>query len=402
VDIFPPPGPNYRDSFFAQTLTSSESNARLYVGIAAQGRSPKVAMLRVYLALLGAAQKAYQQLKKAGQKENAADPYMTLVGYFNSLRELGGSRRIIEDEVRSQLLMRSTRRRLGEAEGIFADRKIDYEPVELTSRVDTARVAEAKRRLSLDFSETKRVDVAIATNMISVGLDIVRLGLMVVFGQPKTTAEYIQATSRVGRDQERPGLVVTVLNVHKPRDRSHYERFAAYHHTFYRNVEATSVTPFSPRALDKGLSGALVGLARQGYEPMTMPIGASAILQERAKLDFVVKALAERAFDHSDLPADEKEQLRLRVRDRAAQLVDDWAKAAKEHQDVGSGFQYNPTETGGAKQLLHDYLSAEVRNLPPTHWRMKFRANRSLRDVEQEVKITVKTLNNMELEEETV
>jgi len=97
-----------------------------------------------------------------------------------------------------------------------------------------------------------------------------------------------------------------------------------------------------------------------------------------------------------------KEQLRLRVRDRAAQLIDDWAKAAKEHQDVGSGFQYNPTETGGAKQLLHDYLSAEVRNLPPTHWRMKFRANRSLRDVEQEVKITVKTLNNMELEEETV
>jgi hypothetical protein len=113
-------------------------------------------MLRVYLALLGAGQKAYQQLKKSGHKENAADPYMTLVGYFNSLRELGGSRRIIEDEVRSQLLMRSTRRRLGEAESIFADRKIDYEPVELTSRVDTARVAEAKRRLSLDFSETKR------------------------------------------------------------------------------------------------------------------------------------------------------------------------------------------------------------------------------------------------------
>ena len=402
VDVFPPPGPNYRDSFFARTLTPEESNARLYVGVAAQGRSPKVAMLRVYLALLGAAQKWYRQFKQAGQKENVADPYMTLVGYFNSLRELGGSRRIIEDEVRSRLEKYSNRMRVGESEGLFTDRKIEYDPVELTSRVDTARVAEAKRRLALAFSEKGRVDVAIATNMISVGLDIIRLGLMVVFGQPKTTAEYIQATSRVGRDAERPGLVVTILNVHKPRDRSHYERFAAYHRSFYRSVEASSVTPFSPRALDKGLSGTLVGLARQGHEPMTTPLGAMAILNQRAKLDFVVQALADRSYEHSDLPPDEKEEIKLRVRQRAARLIDDWAKAAKEHEDVGSGFQYNPSEVGGAKPLLHDYLSPEVKNLPPTHWRMEFRANRSMRDVEQEVKITVKTLDNMELEEETL
>lgn len=402
VDVFPPPGLDYRDSFFARTLKPSESNARLYVGVAAQGRSPKVAMLRVYLALLGAAQKWHRKLRQAGQKENPADPYMTLVGYFNSLRELGGSRRIIEDEVRSRLEKYSSRMRVGETEGSFTDRKIEYDPVELTSRVDTARVADAKRRLALAHSEKGRVDVAIATNMISVGLDIIRLGLMVVFGQPKTTAEYIQATSRVGRDAERPGLVVTILNVHKPRDRSHYERFTSYHQSFYRSVEATSVTPFSPRALDKGLAGALVGLARQGYSPMTPPIGAMEILKQRANLDFVIQALAERAFEHSDLFAEEKEQLKLRVRDRAAQLIDDWARAAKEYHDVGSGFQYNPAETGGAKPLLHDYLSVEVKNLPPTHWRMKFRANRSLRDVEQEVKITVKTIDNLELEEETL
>jgi len=404
VDIFPPPGPNYRNSFFAETLPPSKSNARLYAGVAAQGRSPKVAMLRVYLALMGAAQKWHKQLRQAGKKDNPADPYMTLVGYFNSLRELGGSRRIIEDEVRSRLEKYSNRIRVGGSEGLFADRKIDYDPVELTSRVDTARVADAKRRLALAYSEKGRVDVAIATNMISVGLDIIRLGLMVVFGQPKTTAEYIQATSRVGRDEERPGLVVTILNVNKPRDRSHYERFTSYHQSFYRSVEATSVTPFSPRALDKGLSGALVGLARQGYEPMTNPVGAMEILKQRSRLDFVIEALADRAYDHCEptLPQDEKDRLKLRVRDRAAQLIDEWAKAAKEHQDVGSGFQYNPTETGGAKPLLHDYLSPEVKNLPPTHWRMKFRANRSLRDVEQEVKITVKTLDNMELEEETL
>jgi hypothetical protein len=108
---------------------------------------------------------------------------------------------------------------------------------------------------------------------------------MVVFGQPKTSAEYIQATSRVGRDHERPGLVVTILNIHKPRDRSHYERFAAYHQSFYRAVEATSVTPFSPRALDRGLAGTLVALARHGHAPMTPPLGASAILTQRSALD---------------------------------------------------------------------------------------------------------------------
>ena len=172
------------------------------------------------------------------------------------------------------------RRRVGETEGPFGDRTIAYEVVELTSRVSTDKVAEAKRRLALPFSEKDRVDVAIATNMISVGLDIIRLGLMVVLGQPKTTAEYIQATSRVGRDPDRPGLVVTILNIHRPRDRSHYERFAAYHESFYRSVEATSVTPFSPRALDRGLAGTPVALARLGHLPMTPPRGASEILAE--------------------------------------------------------------------------------------------------------------------------
>lgn len=271
IDIFPPPGPDNRNSFFAQTLTPEQSNARLYVGIAAQGRSPKVVMLRVYLVLLATAQKWYEKLGKKPDPTNPADPFMTLLGYFNSLRELGGARRLIEDEVRNRLAGYSTRKRVGEAEGLFENRQIDYEPVELTSRVSTSQVSEAKRRLSMHFSEKDAADVAIATNMISVGLDIVRLGLMVVFGQPKTSAEYIQATSRVGRDHDRPGLVVTILNIHKPRDRSHYERFAAYHESFYRSVEATSVTPFSPRALDRGLAGALVSLARQGHLPMTPP-----------------------------------------------------------------------------------------------------------------------------------
>ncbi len=402
VDIFPPPGPDRRDSFFAKTLPSTESNARLYVGVAAQGRSPKVAMLRVYLALLGTALKWHSRLKKRGEPFTPADPYMTLLGYFNSLRELGGARRLIEDEIRNRLAGYSNRKRVGESEGLFDDREISYEPVELTSRVNTADVADAKRRLALLFADKGRVDVAIATNMISVGLDITRLGLMAVFGQPKTSAEYIQATSRVGRDPDRPGLVVTIFNVHKPRDRSHYERFEAYHESFYRSVEATSVTPFSPRALDKGLAATLVGLARQGHRPMTPPRGAMEILNERTRLEFVVQALTERAYGHSDLPLAEAERLRQRVRERAIDLLEVWARVAQEYQAVGTGLQYNPAETGAAKQLLYDFLSPEVRNLPPEHPRMKFRANRSLRDVEPDVNIWVRTLENAELDEETV
>src|SRR5215216_5304719 len=110
--------------------------------------------------------------------------------------------------------------------------------------------------------------------MISVGLDIPRLGLMVVLGQPKSHSEYIQATSRVGRDASKPGLIVTLLSIHKPRDRSHYERFRHYHETFYRSVEVGSVTPFSARALDRGFAGALISAARHLEPKLTPPLGA--------------------------------------------------------------------------------------------------------------------------------
>ncbi len=400
VDIFPPPGPDRKDSFFAKTQSVEESNARLYLGVAAQGRSPKVVMLRVYLALLAAGQRWYAGHDKKSGLPNPADPYMTLLGYFNSLRELGGARRLIEDEVRNRLKDYASRKRVGETKGVFENRDIDYEPVELTSRVSTAQVSEAKRRLSLPVHEKGKVDVAIATNMISVGLDITRLGLMVVFGQPKTSAEYIQATSRVGRQHEKPGLVVTILNIHKPRDRSHYERFAAYHQSFYRSVEATSVTPFSPRALDRALAGTLVALVRQAHLAMTPPRGATEILRERARLDFAVNALAERAFSHNkNLPDDEKERLRLRVQERARDLLDDWSKIANDLNQAGVGLQYQ-TETGGAQRLLYEFLNPEVKNLPPQNPKMKFRANRSMRDVEPSVNLWLKTMDGIEIEED--
>jgi len=269
--IFPPPGPDRGDSFFARTDTTPE-RSRLYLGLAAPGRSPKVLFLRAATTLGAAAKTAWDDeggaAAYAPRTVNPADPYMTIVAYFNALRELGSARRIVEDEVRLRASRYGTRQRVGETPARFTDRTM-HDPLELTSRVATAQVAEAKSRLGSTFDKKDAVDVALATNMISVGLDVMRLGLMLVSGQPKTVGEYIQATSRVGRDSRHPGLIIALLNVHKPRDRSHYERFAYWHAGFYRAVEATSVTPFAPRALDRGLAPVVVAMARLGEGALT-------------------------------------------------------------------------------------------------------------------------------------
>lgn len=399
VDIFPPPGPDRRDSFFAQTIPATRENARQYVGVAAPGRSPKKILLRTYLALLAAGYKQYQLHKK--ETPNPADPYMTLLGYFNSLRELGGTRRIVEDEVTNALAAYGNRKRENESEGLFLNRRIAYEVLELTSRVSTDQVSAAKNRLQTHFydkEKPKPVDVALATNMISVGLDITRLGLMVVFGQPKTSSEYIQSTSRVGRDPKLPGLVVTIFNVNRPRDRSHYERFTAYHESFYRAVEATSVTPFSPRALDRALAATLIALARHSYASFTPPRGASEILHSRSLLDEAVDTIAKRAEEHRSFKsAVEANAIRAKVRQQCVDLLDEWARIVTDYKDASIGTQYQ-TEVGGAKQLLYSFLDPELQSLLGRH--KKFRANRSMRDVEPEVNLWMRRLDNVEVEED--
>lgn len=391
--VFPPPGPNRRDSFFAKTLSSTQSPARMYVGIAAQGRSLKVVMLRAALALLGAAQDAWERAGGKNNTQNPADPYMTVLGYFNSLRELGGSRRIIEDEVRTRLAEYGRRQRRDPRDELFRSRNIGYEVLELTSRVSTDKIAEAKRRLALPFHSDERVDVALATNMISVGLDIIRLGLMVVLGQPKTSSEYIQATSRVGRDESRPGLVVALLNIHKPRDRSHYERFTAFHDSFYRSVEATSVTPFSPRAMDRALAATLVALCRHGHSNLTPATAAQAVLAARAGLDAFAHQIADRARQHdAELDATEAQALFTKVMDRCQRLLDDWVRLAERAQHEGAQMQYQRELIGPSRRLLYDFLDPDLENLPRINRR--FRANRSMRDVEANVDVFVKNLND--------
>ena len=396
TQVFPPPGPDRRDSFFARTSPASETPARLYLGVASQGRNPKVLLRKTWLALMGAAQRAYRDAGGHKNESNPADPYMTVLGYFNSLRELGGCRRILEEEVQNTIKWYGARKRIGEERGLFRDRKTFSAVLELTSRVPTNKVAEARRRLECRFHDQQRVDCAIATNMISVGLDIPRLGLMVVLGQPKTHSEYIQATSRVGRDDKRPGLVVTLLNIHKPRDRSHYERFRHYHETFYRAVEVGSVTPFSARAMDRGFAGALVALARHIDPTLTPSRGVEKIKEARAMLERrLLDAFLERVRQQPNMDDDDREKRLRSVQSRVVDLLDSWRKVFEDYRDNGVSLQYQKYELDGPRPLLREILDREFES---EHHR-KFRANRSLRDVEPEVNLFLKDLTGVPVEE---
>ncbi|KNE83525.1 helicase [Streptomyces fradiae] len=291
VSVFPPQVIDVGDTFFSLRVEADRDQpGRRYLGICAHGTRLKASEIRVAEILLLAAQ---QQFDRYGAP---ADPYMTLVGYFNATRELAGMRRYMDDDITTRV--RSTGGRRGVR--TLADRiptKTGMLSIqELTSRISSADIGVTLKRLESPFDPerdtTKRrraftaelvaaakenrdrrvepirfderaVDVVLATSMLQVGVDVSRFGLMLVVGQPKNTAEYIQASSRVGRDKKRPGLVVTLYNWSRPRDLAHFEDFEHYHATFYRQVEALSVTPYSRRSLDRGTAATYIAALRQ-------------------------------------------------------------------------------------------------------------------------------------------
>lgn len=363
--IFPPPGIDRRDSFFARIDRSTPS--RLYLGIASPGRGPKLVFLRTLQTLLsGAAALA------TGAMDDPADPYLTALCYFNALRELGGARRIVDDEVRAHLTTYGTSRvRHAPTGEPFADRRMrDIE--ELTSRFSTDRISEARTKLGYAAREKNAVDVALATNMISVGLDIGRLGLMLVQGQPKTAAEYIQATSRVGREASKPGLVVTLLNLHKPRDRTHYEQFRAFHMSFYRAVEATSVTPFAPRALDRALAATLVAAARH-IDPDLTPNPAAEQIAAHASVYRRVRDAIEAKMKVADLDTEAASRCLARLDELNAA----WVEIAERQTRSGDEFGYAKAEA--VRRLLQVPFEQRPNMEENRAW---FVAGRSMRDTE--------------------
>ncbi|MDB4358308.1 helicase-related protein, partial [bacterium] len=273
---FPPPLIDARDSFFAKEDTNSPS--RKYVGIFNPGVSGPTSFIRSTSCILHS---PYAD----NVNDKYKNPYWTFLGYFNSLRELGGARIQIIDDVNAYL------KTCAQRDGTQFPREI-VDVCELTSRRDGADLTKAREDLSINYGDDECLDAVIATNMISVGLDVPRLGVMSIVGQPKTTAEYIQASSRVGR--KFPGLVVTLYNPMRSRDRSHYERFVHYHSRLYAEVEATSVTPWSIRARERALHASFISCVRH-LCPSMQCNGDAGSFTDSAKVKEIVRWFVDRA-----------------------------------------------------------------------------------------------------------
>ncbi|MFG2206753.1 DISARM system helicase DrmA [Streptomyces sp. NPDC048638] len=399
VAVFPPQVLDVGDTFFSRQVELSRENpGRRYLGVCAHGTRLKAAEIRVAEILLLAGQQLFDGYGKP------ADPYMTLVGYFNATRELAGMRRYMDDDITTRVRSNGSRK----GQDTLADRIVSRAGMlsiqELTSRISSTDIGAALKRLEIGFdperdtSDRRRaflreyaaamkekreprasmtptarqaVDVVLATSMLQVGVDVSRFGLMLVVGQPKNTAEYIQASSRVGRDPERPGLVVTLYNWARPRDLAHYEDFEHYHATFYRQVEALSVTPFTRRALDRGVAATYVAALRQAAYETSRNLDAHHVDLDGPLAQDVERRLLERAERVAG------ERPRRYLRERLDQLKDEWRRKRDENSSA-LGYRKEKRRTTVVNGLL--------RRADGSRW-TELTVGMSMRETENEINL---------------
>jgi len=347
VTIFPPQVLDASDTFFSRTVEVDDAHpGRLYVGLSTTGVRLTAAEIQTTQTVMAGAQLLLDRLGAA------TDPYMTLVGYFSATRELAGMARYVQDDIQTGLAKpgrdsRLPRRRgtdfgalhLGELTSRIASTDITatldrmaltFDPSvdSTTAKAAVAAAAQAGKKVDQRGAAANPYDVVLATSMLQVGVDVSRLGLMLVVGQPKNTAEYIQATSRVGRDANRPGLVITLGNWARPRDLAHYEQFRHFHETFYARVEPLTVTPFSVTAIDRGIDGALVAAARVTQAGCSGGLNpehnAGRVTEQAEALDGLVSKLSTR------ISAAAGEEESKYARDRLAGRVGEWKKRQRE------------------------------------------------------------------------
>lgn len=325
VQLFPPAGLDARHSYFAEP--DPERPGRLYVGVMAQGHTGTTSAVHTMAAML----QAPLTVAADGPERDA---YWTLVAYHNSLRELGRTVTIAHDDIPARLkyLGPDIDRRRVLGEGTIE---------ELTSNIPRSVQPRLLDRLARPYTDRDNISFLATTNMLSVGVDVRRLALMLMNGQPKTTAEYIQATSRVGRSAV-PGLLVTLLRSTKPRDRSHYETFGVYHRSLYRHVEPTSVTPWSMPSRRRALHAVLVILVRHGMG-LAADDRAGDILGHQDELE----ETAERVVRITGV-ADGREA--DAVRSELRELIEEWKQFAEIAISDGQRLYY--TEQGRGRHNL--------------------------------------------------
>ncbi|MFD8651077.1 helicase-related protein [Streptomyces mirabilis] len=326
VQLFPPAGLDARRSYFAEPDTSRPG--RRYLGVMAQGHTAGRAAVATAAAML---QGAWEL------PEEHRDAYWTLVAYHHSLRELGRTVTAAADDIPAQLA--------GLEAGSGVRQLPDRQVQELTSNLPRAEQPVLLDRLEQGWKDPESVSFLPCTNMLSVGVDVKRLALMLMQGQPKTTAEYIQATSRVGRHSV-PGLVVTFFNATRPRDRSHYETFDVYHRSLYRHVEPTSVTPWSMPSRGRALHAALVILVRHRLG-LAAENQAGQVIDRISEVEAVAAELAARAEVCAPSTGDA-------VRKELADLIADWEEAAREARKNGRELYYR-SQGKGQSNLIKSF-----------------------------------------------
>ncbi len=275
--IFPPSGLVESDSFFQffEDLHPLEESqiGRLYVGLATPGKSSQTTLSRVLGAFLNKSNEIKKEIEEGTLSELAKilnykeiDRFWTIVGYFNTIKELARTRSVCNQDLREWM-----QRFYGSEARILPINRND--PVELSSHTDSVILPAYLKNLETGLVDWKTnrlndldavTNIVLTTSMFGTGVDVLRLGLMIIDGQPKTTGQYIQTSGRVGRSGG--GIVMTFLHAGRPRDLDHYEQFIGYHQSIYRFIEPSTVAPFAPNCLETTIGPVFVALLRQSIE----------------------------------------------------------------------------------------------------------------------------------------
>jgi hypothetical protein len=293
---------------------------------------------------------------KQGKPEGVIDQFSTIIGYFNAIRDLGSASNIIFDRVYSMIRTLTNLKFKVDADkaGLtLSDIKTGSND-ELTSRKTSKEVKETLTNLEIPYTKHGSYSYVLASNMLSVGIDINRLGIMTMYNQPKSNAEYIQATSRVGR--QNPGLVLTLYNASRSRDKSHYEQFGFYHKSFYKYVESTSVTPFSARAIEKAIHCVFIIMLRLSVPLLSANDYAVNFKSDAPDVHRVANFILERISRiHPDAVSEAKEYI--------DGIAVQWEELAKENPDTLVYFKRNQD---GVCNLLISGEHGSILDFPAT------------------------------------